>query len=231
MKRCLFKLALFLFLGAIINVAIAWGFAIKGRISAGSSNQYLSHTTQPRWLVGVTSGTGVTRISVTPNNEMWGERSPTYLPEMIPYWSVTRYRPESNVFDDPLGPWTLEYAYGWPLRSGLSIVRKNVEESPGVRNRDNTFAIVTGIKVFEEPPGEPLPYKMLPIRPIIPGFVANMLLYAATLWLLLVAPWQLRRTIRRKRGLCIQCGYDLRGTDHIVCPECGTKLSPPFSPG
>ena len=30
-----------------------------------------------------------------------------------------------------------------------------------------------------------------------------------------------RRLIRRKRGLCIKCGYDLRGTEHEVCPECG----------
>ncbi len=29
------------------------------------------------------------------------------------------------------------------------------------------------------------------------------------------------RDRRRAPGLCAKCGYDLRGTDHVVCPECG----------
>ena len=34
----------------------------------------------------------------------------------------------------------------------------------------------------------------------------------------------LRRSIRRKRGLCVKCAYDLRGLDHEVCPECGAEV-------
>ena len=33
--------------------------------------------------------------------------------------------------------------------------------------------------------------------------------------------WLWCRDRRRAPGLCIKCGYDLRGTDHKVCPECG----------
>jgi hypothetical protein len=29
---------------------------------------------------------------------------------------------------------------------------------------------------------------------------------------------------RRPAGLCRKCRYDLRGTDHKVCPECGTPI-------
>ena len=34
------------------------------------------------------------------------------------------------------------------------------------------------------------------------------------------SPWARRRR-RSKQGLCIRCGYDLSGTDHTLCPECG----------
>ncbi len=30
-----------------------------------------------------------------------------------------------------------------------------------------------------------------------------------------------RRRIRRKRGLCTKCGYDLRGNESNICSECG----------
>ena len=33
-----------------------------------------------------------------------------------------------------------------------------------------------------------------------------------------------RRYHRRKKGLCLKCGYDLTGNESGVCPECGTKV-------
>jgi predicted amidophosphoribosyltransferase len=45
---------------------------------------------------------------------------------------------------------------------------------------------------------------------------------APPLWGLLTLKRRLRRR-RRERGLCPQCGYDLRGSrDSGRCPECGT---------
>jgi len=35
----------------------------------------------------------------------------------------------------------------------------------------------------------------------------------------------LRRWRRRRNGLCIKCGYDLRGNVTETCPECGTAQS------
>ena len=33
-----------------------------------------------------------------------------------------------------------------------------------------------------------------------------------------------RRRERRRKGLCLTCGYDLTGNVSGVCPECGTKV-------
>lgn len=38
--------------------------------------------------------------------------------------------------------------------------------------------------------------------------------------------WLWIRDRRRAPGLCLNCGYDLRGTDHAACPECGDQKAP-----
>ncbi len=62
----------------------------------------------------------------------------------------------------------------------------------------------------------------IPVGPLWPGFAINTVFYAAILWMLFAAPFALRRRLRRKRGLCPACGYDLRGTASAACPECGS---------
>lgn len=34
----------------------------------------------------------------------------------------------------------------------------------------------------------------------------------------------LRRWRRRRKGLCLKCGYDLTGNESGICPECGTEV-------
>jgi hypothetical protein len=64
---------------------------------------------------------------------------------------------------------------------------------------------------------------LLPWSPIRPGFAINTVFYAGLLWLLFAAPFALRRRLRIKRGLCPTCAYDLRGSvrGSQQCPECG----------
>ncbi|MCH8822568.1 MAG: hypothetical protein IH984_03575 [Planctomycetes bacterium] len=70
--------------------------------------------------------------------------------------------------------------------------------------------------------------RSLPYRPIWSGFAINTLFYAAILWILWSSSSAARRLIRRKRGLCIKCGYDLRGNSGgDVCPECGITITAP----
>src|SRR5262245_51772730 len=68
--------------------------------------------------------------------------------------------------------------------------------------------------------------KWFPIAALWPGFAINTVFYTAVLWVLFAAPGALQRTIRRRRGQCTRCGYDLRGLPSgaggdRTCPECG----------
>lgn len=55
--------------------------------------------------------------------------------------------------------------------------------------------------------------------PVWPGFAVNTAVYASLAWAPLGA-WRLGRArLRRRRGACVACGYDVRGLQ--ACPECG----------
>lgn len=59
----------------------------------------------------------------------------------------------------------------------------------------------------------------LPVAPIWPGLVANVLSWSAAAWATFAIPRSLRARSRRKRGLCSACGHPLAGGP--ACPECG----------
>lgn len=62
-----------------------------------------------------------------------------------------------------------------------------------------------------------------PYRPLFPGFLVNTAAFTAC-WFLVV-PWcgprLVRDHIRRRRGRCPSCGYDLRGCFAGGCLDCG----------
>ncbi len=60
-----------------------------------------------------------------------------------------------------------------------------------------------------------------PYRPIWLGFLANVALYTAVLWLIFHGALLFRQTIRRRRGQCLACGYFVQ--DSLTCPECGAR--------
>lgn len=150
MKCRITHLAIFLFLGAIVNVAIAWGVA-------------------------------------------------NLLAEQV---LVRRVLIDSRVVPNPSWHnWPLEEKQGWPMQSFSEQLTLN------------EYSSVDTVIEFKN--------AKLAYGPIWPGIAINTFLYATLLWMLTLAPFQLRRHIRRKRGACLKCGYDLNHADHDICPECG----------
>jgi len=93
---------------------------------------------------------------------------------------------------------------GWPtrcLRMGVWIPKSNGDSAH----------IVNGIRLSSG--------KLLPLRPIWPGFAINTLFYAAIVF---AAPVKVRRRRRIKRGLCPNCAYPIGAGE--ICSECGQRL-------
>jgi hypothetical protein len=64
---------------------------------------------------------------------------------------------------------------------------------------------------------------------LVPGGVVFVGLFSAGV---ILGLWRFARREVRERAmaivpLCRRCGYNLRGIDRVVCPECGTPFEPP----
>lgn len=206
------RICLFLLLGAIVNVAVAWGFALWGDYRFDPQQIY-SHFDRPRWMYSLNYGVGRTHVSFVPDNGNWGGGTLQPSAATLPYWSEARSPPANETLVDPGMPWYYEDAFGWPMRSTYGVL---------CTRKGRKWEAVKGLEVLRRNDASPLPFRLLPLQPITRGFAINTLFYAVILWLLFAAPLALRRRRRIKRGQCPACAYDLRGSDSPKCPECGT---------
>ncbi len=105
--------------------------------------------------------------------------------------------------------------YGWPSRSLWCIYHLDHHGDGWTTNSS------LGGLVLKRQGGRFFDFRAGPLRPVFPGFLINTLFYTVILWLLWSAPFATRRLIRKRRGRCPRCGYDLRHAVHDACPECG----------
>ena len=108
---------------------------------------------------------------------------------------------------------------GWPFRC-LQAEKWLVNDSFG-RQYQARYAVATVPVSFQWSAWLITDTRPLAVLPIWPGFAINTVFYAAILWLVIGGPFALRRHLRRKRGHCMRCGYDLGHADHRACSECG----------
>ena len=223
MKRWASTILLFLLLvsgGAIVNIAVAWGLALvpRSRVMTGLAPVcYLVE--EPDWSVYSRYKPGACHIQghVSTLISGWDENPPR--------WSITATRPSNQ--DDRHRLQIHEYARGWPMLS--QYYRWS---STGGR----AYVLDWGWRVsWLTKRQAPDDGGAVPLAVIWPGFLVNTVFYAAILWPFTCGPFVLRRLIRRKRGRCPKCGYDLRGQPPEVgaagCPECGWNRASEHAPG
>lgn len=96
----------------------------------------------------------------------------------------------------------------------LSIINKPAVWTPLIRKAE--FFGITMVDRTFEPHMETPPMRIREIT--IPSWVAAGLPLIPAFCL---ARRPVRRFVRRRRGQCVYCGYDLRGSISGRCPECG----------
>ena len=255
MKRLLFKVVLFLILGATTSIAVAWGCVASNPIRLAPSAFPRDHWHMPRyidaagiWKVVVERGVGTMVVISKPIWVHKGSETRLYVHDTEPdsvgsltirtgkrFWHFQGNYPYTfkEDIDDRLVPtWsypqrTLAQADDW------ENARFFVDQAWGwpmlIMQREARLVDWKALPPSRRPQG-PIaktdePKIILPDRIIWAGFAINTSIYTATFWLLALGSITARRITRRKRGRCVRCGYDLSHVEHEACPECGADGS------
>lgn len=213
----------FLVLGAITTLIVAWSLTITAEVKHYDtpgldglmvhSRQVWCEHDNTIWWVRFHKDKGALNVETKPlkinadRNPWLAAVDPEDLMEFgLPRWSHlfhgTAIAPKNTTR-------ITTQARGWPMLAMRYSKRW-----------DNNKRVVSGAiepkKLWKDAPCE-----FLPIHPIWFGAFIDSALYGGALFVMALGPFYLRILIRCKRGRCFKCGYDLTHANHKACPECG----------
>ena len=217
MRRIVVLAILIVVLATLLNLAIALGFWWFGERPPTSSAMLDS------------GDFGI--VDMRPQEvELWRNRREPDWPDEPRV--ATRHNYLGVTFRSML--WR-ESEWSGPIEDAASKITKVDNYSIDVLESGWPLRCIAGER-WNEYHGQPGPYQstsgMLvafgaywPNRVLWSGMIVNELFYALLL-ATTFAGWRYgRRGIRRYRGHCPRCDYDLRGNSGAGCPECGWKRS------
>ena len=218
MKRRLLIIAIFLLLGAVVNVAVAWGCA-GWRTNRRGMYQLIEATEKSDWVQSLPARRGLRAADISVraaiglvlaeldafalSDSLLGQRRSATVQWCRSGWPSLALAGEKISYTTA-GVYRLE-------RSGVHSFpaeRVDFHWAIGLGESDERFFQHTAA--------------VLPLKPIWPGFAIDTIFYAAILWSLIPGPFALRRFLRVRRGLCPKCAYPMGESG--VCSECGNQL-------
>jgi len=244
-KQTLIVAGACLLLGAVVNLGVAWGLAVRQPPAVARQTYGLNDwmvLAPQRWsLRQAIMWRAAGQLSVTEflnHQPIESARTPVAneaeLLALLPAVSDL-HRGSSIERDDQADALLTElhqpaYSYaefyaGWPM---LSL--RYQQWTRTTRSEPNAGAVhrSRGLSTISEALRPYVGRHELPCSPLWTGVIVNSALYGACLGLiglsLRSAHRGLRRLLRRWRNRCAACAYDLRGTAHERCPECGQAI-------
>jgi len=235
LRRVIQRIVVFLLLGAIVNVAVAWGFALMSNPFRHEVDAVFTATNSELCVIRMSSGLGAFAVVCNRGPNHTSDRTYTsfYVPDeiafglqndKIPRWAGLRNQRIPMNQSDVVTSYRKVIASGWP---SLSLFSDVTFENVNRYDRSRYCVVLPLARTWAK--GDFASYQWslnppaLPLCPIRMGFAINTLFYAAILWTMFAVPLALRRRRRVKRRLCPACAY-LIGTSS-VCTECGKALA------
>ena len=213
-------------LGAVTTVTVAWLFAsmpqFSGRSTWQGSIDDIPHYSQQvssagsSWLItdaivpspDLADDPALARSTLSLENELLALH---YLPASASVLEHTApTRPRVKPAADSL---VIEHQHGWPLRA----LTCHVTKAP---RQEAVFSRCAVVRRYDAT-NQLLRTRVLPLQPMWLGFLIDTLFYAALWFGVFFGFASAKRAIRRKRGRCPRCGYDLRRNLSAGCSECG----------
>ncbi len=240
MRRLALNFAVFAALGAIVSVMVAWSCAIWAPIvSVGALSAEESHSLFDE--LGLSGEESQREHSTFVRARGRYER----LVDRDLYLDVGDYRSFHG------GDAARMVEAGWPFRcvKGYKVDRPAIsipqaitrlmenggtyDSLPYDRNSVGLLELPNTVRDSTSPAGFSCASRNLmgpvvmvePALPWIPmwtGLTLDAAIYGLILRLLCLVPSAIKRTLRRRRGACVKCGYDRRATANSLCPECGS---------
>ncbi|HVZ93637.1 MAG TPA: hypothetical protein VG797_03920 [Phycisphaerales bacterium] len=235
MKRWARRAVVCLLLGAVVNVLVAWGIAAWGReillTDITESNRREWYLSELRWPGPVEAG-WPPKPERASDVTLIGRRETVCTGDGPPPERLGWPAPTAQV---PAAEFRLFlFSYGFPMPAmswQTTEVSQPVSYWPHanerMRREDRGAWLAEGVDLPElVRPGKvtyPVVKRRLPLKPCVAGFAVNPTAYAAVVGVVWGLGTVAQRVVRRRRGLCRDCGYDLRGLPVNVakCPECG----------
>ena len=244
MKKHLRTILLFLILGSILNIAVAWGLAIAINIYQ-VQDQYGSDLISVNSIENVYRTVRIRKIAGIKHLELYwsvfhgssinGPSMPAS--RILSSWGSLTHSPPEQIWSTQTILVKYEaLASGWPKTAFLCdlIVKRDSD----LNNNDIGLrgGFLAPLPEWTIP--SPLGWRtknharFIPYHPILSGVMVNTLFYALILWILFPGRYLLRSWRRIQKGLCRKCGYivsvnAVHPKASPNCTECGTPLPRP----
>ena len=217
MRRWVFLTLVWLVLGAMVNVGVAWW---ASREEVIEQNRRFSIDPPTVWLPGADGGVTILtrrtsypwRVAVTLT---WPDPVPDGWPAIPDYVGQEDGLGWTNFIAVGLGasPQLVSFShYGWPMAS-----LRGWSTTLGPSQPSHSLCLDVPYRLRNA-----FPNGWLPVIPVWPGVLVNSVVYAVPVAMLWLALGAVRRWRRMRANLCVRCGYDLRGlAAQGACPECG----------